>query len=98
MKHAKLTEATITAEQCTSEQALHEFLKNELMFPDYYGMNLSALADCLSELGNPTLITICINEDDIEPGMQAYLLRFTQVCARESLVNENLSLIIEHTN
>lgn len=97
MKHAKLTEVTITAAECASEQVLHDFLKSELQLPDYYGGNLSALADCLSEFGLPTLITIKIDADLIEPGMQAYLLRFTQVCAREALVNENLSLIIEHT-
>jgi len=28
--------------------------------------------------------------------MQAYVIRFVQTCAREALVNENLSLVIEH--
>ena len=28
--------------------------------------------------------------------MQAYMIRFVQVCARESFVNENLTLTIEH--
>ena len=98
MKHAKLTEVTVTARQCTSEAVLHTYLKNELDFPDYYGANLSALADCLSEKGYPTLVTIDIDPDDIEPGMQAYLLRFIQVVARESFVNENVSLIIEHSH
>ena len=97
MKHAKLTEVTVTAHQCTSESVLHAYLKDELGFPAYYGANLSALADCLSEKGYPTLVTIDIDPDEIEPGMQAYLLRFIQVVAREVLVNENVSLIVEHS-
>lgn len=97
MKHAKLAEVTITKNECASEQELHRFLADELDFPDYYGGNLSALADCLSELGRPVLITISVNEEDIVSGMEAYLLRFVQVCAREAFVNPNVSLIVEHT-
>ena len=75
---------------------IHDYLRVTLGFPEYYGKNLSALADCLSEICQPTVITISLNEDDIEPGMQAYVLRFVQVCAREALANEFLSLVIEH--
>ena len=96
MKHAKLLEATLTAAECTSEKGIHDYLKEQLNFPDYYGGNLAALADCLSEMGQPVLITLCIDEDDLEPGMQAYILRLSQVCAREAMANENVSLIIEH--
>ena len=97
MRHAKLLEVTITASQCTSEEILHTYIKEQLDFPDYYGGNLAALADCLSSIGRPVLLTIDVAENDIEPGMQAYLLRFVQVCARESFVNPNVSLILQHT-
>ena len=86
----------IIGARCTSQESLHAFIAKKLGFPDYYGANLSALADCLSEMGVPARITIAINEHDVEPGMQAYLLRFVQVCAREALVNRNLTLVIEH--
>ncbi len=86
----------IIGARCASQETLHAYLKKKLELPDYYGGNLSALADCLSELSEPTRITIAINEVELEPGMQAYVLRFVQVCAREALVNENLSLTIEH--
>ena len=89
-------EARIIGPRCESQETLHAFVAKKLGFPDYYGGNLSALADCLSELGKPARITIAVGEDDIEPGMQAYLIRFVQVCAREALVNENLTLVIEH--
>lgn len=93
---ADIKEARIIGPRCTSQKELHAFVAKKLGFPGYYGANLSALADCLSEMGEPARIVISINEHDVEPGMQAYLLRFVQVCAREALVNENLSLVIEH--
>ena len=91
-----MREARIIGARCSSQEELHSFLAKKLGFPDYYGANLSALADCLSEMGEPAKITFAIGQHDVEPGMQAYLLRFVQVCAREALVNENLSLVIEH--
>lgn len=96
MKHARMQEARIIAERCNSQETLHAYVAKKLSFPDYYGGNLAALADCLSEIGVPTRITFSIDEDALEPGMQAYILRFVQTCAREALVNENLSLVIEH--
>ncbi len=91
-----MREARIIGPRCTSQETLHEFIAKKLGFPDYYGANLSALADCLSEMGEPASITVAIGEHDVEPGMQAYLLRFVQVCAREALANENLTFTIEH--
>lgn len=89
-------EVRIIGARCMSQEELHAFVAKKLGFPDYYGANLAALADCLSEMCEPAKITICVNEHDVEPGMQAYLIRFVQVCAREALVNENLTLVIEH--
>ena len=89
-------EVRIIGARCTSQEDLHAFVAKKLGFADHYGANLSALADCLSELGEPVRITFAIGEHDLEPGMQAYMLRFVQVCAREALVNENISLAIEH--
>ena len=60
MKHAKLLEATIQSKHCYSEAVLHDYLKHRLNFPEHYGANLSALADCLSEMSKPTLIPIGI--------------------------------------
>ena len=96
MKHADIRRVRIVGARCSSQDDLHEYLARELDFPEYYGNNLSALADCLSEICEPTLISISIDEDDLEPGMQAYVLRFVQVCAREALANENLFLSIDH--
>lgn len=39
----------------------HDYLKEVLNFPDYYGKNLDALYDCLTDIGVETEITL-INE------------------------------------
>lgn len=41
-----------------SRVELHEALASGLELPDYYGRNLDALADCLSEIGEPTRLTL----------------------------------------
>jgi RNAse (barnase) inhibitor barstar len=42
---------------CTAwkdDEAMHDALARTLGFPDYYGKNLSALNDCLSEMDSPS--------------------------------------------
>ena len=38
----------IDGRSCQDKQTLHQQLKNQLAFPDYYGKNLDALYDMLS--------------------------------------------------
>lgn len=42
----------------------HDYLKDALNFPEYYGKNLDALYDCLCEIGIETEI-ILINGDGV---------------------------------
>ena len=91
-----LTHARITNQVCQSTDTLHNYLKDSLKLPAYYGRNLSALADCLAETGKPLLVTFALNISMLSAEMQAYALKLVQVCAREALMNEKVSLIIEH--
>lgn len=42
----------------------HDYLKEVLDFPDYYGKNLDALYDCLTDIGVQTQIKL-INKDSV---------------------------------
>ena len=46
----------LSAAQWDSPRAAHEALKEALSFPDYYGHNLDALYDCLTDLDDTLLI------------------------------------------
>ena len=39
-----------------NKEASHEYLKKELNFPDYYGNNLDALSDCLTDMDDFRII------------------------------------------
>ena len=41
----------LDARKLGEKKAAHEYLKKIFSFPDYYGCNLDALYDCLSEMG-----------------------------------------------
>lgn len=52
----------IDGSKMTSRLESHKYIKELLSFPDYYGNNLDALADCLSEIIEDINITL-INYD-----------------------------------
>lgn len=39
-------------------EEIHEYLFQKMELPEYYGRNLDALYDCLSEIDTPTCIAI----------------------------------------
>ena len=46
----------LNCEKLARREQAHQYLAHMLDFPDYYGNNLDALFDCLTELGDCTIV------------------------------------------
>lgn len=68
--------------------ALHAYLADTLHFPAYYGGNLSALADCLGDVDEPTLIRL--ETAGVQGTMVDYLARVATIMRREAETNTDL--------
>ena len=71
--------------------SVHEFLARELAFPDYYGANLAALADCLADIDTPTRIVVERVDDELWDE-RPWFGRICKVLAREGLASEELEV------
>ncbi len=49
---------TLKLEKMRSVRQLHVYLRSELDLPEYYGANLDALYDCLTEICEPVILKI----------------------------------------
>lgn len=80
-------------EQMRGRPQLHQYLREALQLPAYYGANLDALYDCLTELSEPTELTIRGKVAD-----EAYLGRYgamlLQVLQDAAAANHNLQVTV----
>ena len=67
---------------------VHEYLKEMLSFPEYYGKNLDALHDCLTELDD---IEITIEAPLEDGAIYQKIIRIFKAAAK---ANKGLNLII----
>lgn len=59
-------------EEMQDAEAAHEYLGRKFEFPEYYGGNLDALYECLTEICEDTLIEIHSPEECKEYGKKLY--------------------------
>lgn len=64
----------LDAKKMTSKNTTHKYLKDVLDLPEYYGENLDALWDCLTEISEDISITI-ENADVLEENLGEYALQ-----------------------
>lgn len=73
---------------------LHDALKEALELPEWYGRNLDALHDCLTELTEETELTLK-NWQLLDDILGPYAARFVFVCHRASEENPRFSMVME---
>ncbi|MCQ2507336.1 MAG: barstar family protein [Dorea sp.] len=79
----------VDATKLTDKDASHAYLKEALDLPDYYGGNLDALFDCLSEM-NETEIVV----ENVENAGE-YYVRIITIMLGASQENDGLEITIE---
>lgn len=62
----------------TSREEAYDYIEKVMRFPEYFGKNLDALADCLSELDSNNII-ILINAGLMKEKMGGYATRMIKV-------------------
>lgn len=89
-----MQEVYINGSEFDTPEEVHEFLAEELDFPDYYGKNLSALYDVLTDLSEDTRIVL--NLSDVgEESMIEMLERMAEVLTDAADNNDYLEISIE---
>ena len=73
-----------------SAAELHQLLAETLSFPDWYGNNLDALYDCLTDLSENTHLTLA-NWTDAEP----FIWGFHRAMADAEQDNPNFTVTFE---
>ena len=84
----------IDVSDVTSRQELHARIAAALDFPEWYGRNLDALHDCLTDLHEPTELTV-IGWEALEEAVGGYARRFRYVLRDSAAENPNFRLIPE---
>ena len=82
-----MKQITLDGNRLGNADQVHDYLKEVFEFPEYYGKNLDALYDCLTDLVDVE-ITITAPEED--GAIFQKVLRVFKAADRE---NENLKLI-----
>lgn len=86
-----VTVRCIDCTQMTDRDALHTYLKETLGLPEYYGKNLDALFDCLTELDQP--IRLEISNPDCLISLGHYGEALISTFRDAALENPNLELV-----
>lgn len=73
----------------TNKETLHDTLAGSLQLPDWYGRNLDALYDCLSDIQEETEIRF-LHEEALEDYLGRYANALRKVIHRACLENSKL--------
>ena len=85
-------EYVIDCAEMPDRASAHEYIAKTLEFPDYYGKNLDALFDCLTDMGESSIIFR--NLDDLEM-LGDYSGALLAVFEEAEQINEDINLIYD---
>ena len=80
-----------------TKEALHYHLAKDLGLPSYYGKNLDALMDCLTDMREDTEIEI-LNLSELVGNLGEYARKTLTVLHCASFENRHLTLIFREEN
>ena len=86
-----MEERIIDCSQIHSKEDLHRIFRENLSFPDWYGNNLDALYDCLTELSGKVRL---LEWDSAENRLGEYGKKAKKVIVNAALRNTDLDLYI----
>ena len=78
----------LDASRLRERGAAHEYLKVRLSFPDYYGKNLDALYDCLTDMDETEIEFV-----NLDAGAESYFARVLSVFREAAEHNPRLRLL-----
>ena len=84
---------TLDIERMRSLPMLHKYLHTALALPEYYGANLDALYDCLTEIVEPTELVVPKKVAD-EAYLGWYGQQFLQLLEDAGAANEALKITL----
>ena len=84
---------TLDIEKMRSLPMLHKYLHTTLALPEYYGANLDALYDCLTEIAEPTGLVVSKKVAD-EAYLGWYGQQFLQMLQDAAEANEALQVTL----
>ena len=76
----------LDGQKMTSKAAAYEHIARICLLPDYFGKNLDALNDCLSEIESDTVI-ILMNRDSMLESLGDYGFSMLEVFRENSIGN-----------
>lgn len=83
----------LDANKMGSKEQLHDYLTHMLFLPSYYGRNLDALYDCLSDIHQPTILFLT-HQHVLNENLDKYGDKLLQVLMDAAQKNSNLKLVI----
>lgn len=85
---------TLEGRQMTDRAVAHDHLQERLGLPGYYGRNLDALYDLLTEVGSPTEV-ILLDPAAVEKHLGRYGTAMLEVLREAAEKNPNLTVTLK---